>query len=387
MAPAFGEKAMLDQEALISGYANKLIQGLRRASANGQAVDLVQWYNFATFDIIGDLAFGQQLGGLDGGSSNAWIQRIRSGIRLLPTIFILKEIPLLNVTFEWLFGKRLRKVQNEHKDKCRQMVDERLEAGAHGERRGDFFDHFDKDLGLTNAELAANADVFMIAGSETSATTLSGVSWLLLAHPEAFARCKAEVRSAFQSVDDITMTAASTRLPFMFACLQETFRLFPPVPGISWRETQKPMTIVGCEIPAKVSCGLSHGPPSKSKWLIPPIYIQTKIGVIQLPTYRSSRNWHRPRDFCPERWLPEASKDSQSPFYHDRREALKPFSYGPRDCIGRNLAFHEMRLILARLLWEFDVGLVETGEDWMAKQKIWTFWDKPPLMVKLVQRQ
>jgi averantin hydroxylase len=61
-----------------------------------------------------------------------------------------------------------------------------------------------------------------------------------------------------------------------------------------------------------------------------------------------------------------------------------PFSLGPRGCIGRNLAYAEMRLILAKVLWNFDLELDEQrcGE-WMKCQKIYFLWEKPPLWVKL----
>ncbi len=66
---------------------------------------------------------------------------------------------------------------------------------------------------------------------------------------------------------------------------------------------------------------------------------------------------------------------------------MQPFSYGPRSCLGKNLARAEMRLILAKLLWRFDVELDEYSEKWMAGQKIFGFWAKPPLMCRLVPIQ
>lgn len=119
-------------------------------------------------------------------------------------------------------------------------------------------------------------------------------------------------------------------------------------------------------------------------------HAQTKVGVPQLASYHNTRNFHDPTNFHPERWLPSATTDPKSPFFNDRRDAHRPFSVGPRDCIGRNLAYHEMRLILARLVWEFDLELVggggQHGEEWLQRQKIWIFWDKGPLMVRLRRR-
>lgn len=106
----------------------------------------------------------------------------------------------------------------------------------------------------------------------------------------------------------------------------------------------------------------------------------------QLAAFHSPLNFHDPQSFCPERWLPEVYNDPTSPFYNDRRDVHKPFSFGPRDCIGRNLAFHEMRLILALALWKFDLELDKGMENWH-DQKIYALWKKPPLLIKVSERK
>lgn len=64
------------------------------------------------------------------------------------------------------------------------------------------------------------------------------------------------------------------------------------------------------------------------------------------------RYWTKSKSFVPERWL-EGSGN------HDNKEAAKPFELGPRVCSGINLAYLEMRIILAKLVWGFDGELVE----------------------------
>jgi len=65
---------------------------------------------------------------------------------------------------------------------------------------------------------------------------------------------------------------------------------------------------------------------------------------------------------------------------------FQPFSYGPRNCIGRALAYNEMRLILARVLWNFDMELCKESQDW-ATQKTFVLWEKSELHCVLKPRK
>jgi cytochrome P450 len=101
------------------------------------------------------------------------------------------------------------------------------------------------------------------------------------------------------------------------------------------------------------------------------------VSVQNYAAYHHELNFRRPDDFIPERFL------SDPDFASDNREVLQPFSVGPRNCIGRNLAYLEMRLILAKVVYNFELELDEarTG-DW-AHQKAFLLWDKRPLWVRI----
>lgn len=97
----------------------------------------------------------------------------------------------------------------------------------------------------------------------------------------------------------------------------------------------------------------------------------------QYPANHSSRNWTDPDAFVPERWMgDERYKD-------DNHASMNAFSFGPRNCLGKNLAYAEMRLIAAKVLFNFDLELQDAFTDWMEGQKVFTLWEKPSLMVKL----
>lgn len=90
--------------------------------------------------------------------------------------------------------------------------------------------------------------------------------------------------------------------------------------------------------------------------------------------------------FKPQRFLPQTHPLYETRYANDNKAAFKPFSAGPRDCIGKNLAYAEMRLAIARLLWNFDMKLEQGQDDWVDKQKTFVVYEKGPLMVKLHPR-
>lgn len=86
----------------------------------------------------------------------------------------------------------------------------------------------DDRQGLSVPELASNANSIIIAGSETTATLLSGATYLLTTHPAVLKRVADEVRSTFKSEEEITLLSVQ-KLPYMLACLNESLRKYPPV--------------------------------------------------------------------------------------------------------------------------------------------------------------
>ena len=104
---------------------------------------------------------------------------------------------------------------------------------------------------------------------------------------------------------------------------------------------------------------------------------RTSVSVSHWSCYHSADNFRDPDKFIPERWLGDES------YGDDKKRALQPFSLGPRNCLGINLAYAEMRVILARLLWNFDIELCEESNNWVEGIKVFMIYQRPPLMVKL----
>lgn len=73
-----------------------------------------------------------------------------------------------------------------------------------------------------------------------------------------------------------------------------------------------------------------------------------------------------------------------SPSTSDDQSAFQPFHLGWHSCIGQAVAYAEMRLVVARLVYAFDIQLADPTDGWdWKKQKTFVFWEKNPLKVSI----
>ncbi|VBB80867.1 Putative cytochrome P450 E-class, group I [Podospora comata] len=321
MAHGFSDRSMREQQPLIKQYVDLLMRKLR--AAGGKKVDLAAWYNYTTFDVIGDLAFGESFGCLEGGEYHPWVKAIFELARVGVVFQSLVHYP-------WVFKALMAVVPKS-------LMEER-----------------ERQL----QKLQANSAILIIGGSETTATLLSGVTFLLMTNLDALEKLTAEVRGAFKSEDEIDFMSVSN-LPYLLACLDEALRMYPPVP------TGLPRVVP----PAGASIAEHYVPGG------------TVVAVHQWAMYHNEEHFKKPFEFHPERWLGDPE------FASDHKEAFQPFHLGPRNCLGRNLAYIEMRLILARVLWNFDLKMDEDSADWMSKQRIFNLWEKGALNAYLTPVQ
>ncbi|KAF8811334.1 cytochrome P450 monooxygenase CYP63 [Phlegmacium glaucopus] len=179
----------------------------------------------------------------------------------------------------------------------------------------------------------------LLASRDTTACVLTFITYFLAIHPEAAQRLRAEVLEhcgptsfpTFQQFRD---------MKYMRAVINETLRLFPPVP-LNVRESRS----TPCIFPQS---DRTHPHTSKQPLYMPPA---TTVAYFPLLTQRNPALWGDDADnFDPERWIdPERSVK-----YVANPAMFSPFSSGPRICIGQNYAYNEMSYFLVRLLQQFD---------------------------------
>ena len=226
----FSDKALKDQEPLIARHVEMLITRIRQHvdSGTGDAVlDIVQWYNFCVFDIIGDLAFGESFGCLEGQKYHSWIETIIHHFKAAVLMSACRFYPLLYRLLVWSVPKSSIQKQQQHFLMAKQKVQNRLGIK---QDRPDFLSHLTKARdSLTDSEIESTAGIIIIAGSNSLTTTLAGITNYLLRSPQALEELSREVRGAFKTEAEINLTNLGL-LPYLSAVIEEGLRIISPVP-------------------------------------------------------------------------------------------------------------------------------------------------------------
>ncbi|KAG8156760.1 hypothetical protein KVR01_013365 [Diaporthe batatas] len=361
LSRSFSAQALREQQGIIQHYVDLLIRRLREECDNGrQAINLVRWFNYTTFDVVGDLAFGEPFHCLDAADYVPFVELVFQSIKSAAFLFCARRYPLVESLLMCLIPKDVRRKLQDHYDWTHERVKSVL--GAEKTRPG-FMEALagkGSEAGqekLTMDEVMATSNTLIVAGSETTATVLSAAVYLLTSHPRVLEKLEDEIRSSFSSEEDISMLSVQ-KLQYTLAVLDESMRMYPAVP------TGPPRLI-------------AKGGDTILKQYVPE---NTVVSVWQWPLYHNPDYFTLPNSFIPERWTGDER------FSRDARSAFMPFSHGPRDCLGRNLAYAEMRLILARLIWNFDVRLAEETWGWDERSKVFLLWEKGPVKVYLKPR-
>lgn len=262
---AFSDKALREQEPLLQSYVATLISGLhRQVQGPGKGkVNLVDWFNWTTFDVIGDLSFGEPFDCLKNECYHFWVQMLFSGIQAVVFRSVILRFPPLAHALAWCMAPHIKaalRQMDTHKQLAREKVDRRLETVT---SRPDFMSYIlrhDDEKGLSREEVYANMSSIIAAGSETTATLLAGATWYLHQpqHRAILDKILAEIRGAFDSADQITL-ANVAKCEYFLAVIEESFRIYPP--GLAGQPRLVPPggdTVSGYFIPEGVSCSLPY---------------------------------------------------------------------------------------------------------------------------------
>ncbi|KAH9057597.1 putative P450 monooxygenase [Lactarius vividus] len=192
--------------------------------------------------------------------------------------------------------------------------------------------------------LSQEAAALLGAGSDSSAIAATAISYHVLHNPEVQQRLVSELRTVWPILEEVPRYEVFEKLPYLTAVIKEGLRMFPGGTALPRVVPPEGATIAGTFVPGGVSPGYAAQPV--------PVHAhgsQTVVSQWFLCVLRSPAIFSDPDVFIPERWLGEEAKTLEA--------WLVSFSKGPRSCLGINLAYCELYLVIAGLFRRFDVTL------------------------------
>ncbi|CAI6337189.1 unnamed protein product [Periconia digitata] len=358
---AFSEAAMRSAETFLHSNMDRWLELLGQLPKGkdgewSESFNMCDWMNWLVFDILGDLCFGKCFNMKESDSELRHIPELMvSFLELLHPVYFspwsslwvwakprgldwLLEVASPPSVTNWgnfVAGclARRTKVQEEN---------EKLEK-PDSEVRKDFFYWLFKAVdpetgkkGYDLNELYGECEVLTIAGSDTTSVVLSAAFFYLSRNPAVQEKLAQEIRSTFSSYDEIKSGAKIMSCKYLTAFLQEALRMTPPVAA-------EPSRVV---LPGGTTVAGHYIPEGN----------HVSVGMYCM-------NYHKdyfpePFKFRPERWI-ATDRDNESEGSSPDSVALAesafyPFSFGSRGCVGKNLAWLEMRLVLAKSLYTYE---------------------------------
>lgn len=170
-SPAFSERALRQQEPLFRKYVDLLMYKISEVGEEGRKpVEMGQLLNFATFDVMAELCFGQPLGLLAKNEYSPWVKSIFESLKMLPIASMINYYPILNAIFTRFEPKSVTEQRVTHCKHSEERVNQRLQNGSDQPDVWNLVLAAKEGKGLTLEEMHSNAELFMLAGSETTGT-------------------------------------------------------------------------------------------------------------------------------------------------------------------------------------------------------------------------
>ncbi|KAK4454919.1 cytochrome P450 [Podospora aff. communis PSN243] len=310
LAPAFSDRSLRLQWPLIDETVNTLITELGKLSAAGKPANLSLYFSLATFDLSVSLALGEEMHSIEAGRPHPWADFFQNGVEAMCQAVAIRRFPWLQklvVTLKPPPMGGLIKQLRKHEAMCIEMVKKRQSAPS---SRPDILGlilsaHEKEGNTFSTSFMAAQLSDVIIAGTETTALTLSTATHFVARDPEILRTLREEIRGRFKSYDEISPGTVAD-LPYLNAVINEAMRIMAPVP---W----PPARIVPMQGDNVEGYHLPEG---------------TWVSTNSYAAARSPENFLSPTRFRPERWLEQDGTD--------KLDASQPFSLGTRACIGKS---------------------------------------------------
>ncbi|KAH7886910.1 cytochrome P450 [Phlebopus sp. FC_14] len=323
-------------------------------------LDCLPWFNYLAFDIIGDLAFGSPFAMILNAKDSAPIAvsqkdamkcyGTEDGCEVvnIPAVQILNDRGEFSASMgvlppSWRPYVRLLPWYRKGGQAVKNLAG--LAVAAVAKRlmtptdRVDLLSKLqqgrdDEGNPMGREELTAEALTQLIAGSDTTSNSTCAITYYLARNPSVQEKLQKELDEALASEDEFVSTFEQVkRLPYLEAVINEALRVHSTSSlGLPRVAPEGGLTINGIHFP--------------------------QGSILSVPTYtihRDKNAWGEDSDeFRPERWFERDHATMQ--------KAFNPFSFGPRSCVGRNLATMELLVIVSSILRRYHFVLAEPAK-------------------------
>ncbi|NXP27014.1 THAS synthase, partial [Scytalopus superciliaris] len=362
LTPAFSDTKLKEMIPLINQACDVLLCNLKVYANSGKAFDIQRCYNCFTLDVVGSVAFGTEVDSQKN-PDDPFVKNCRTFFEMSlfkPLLILTFSFPFIMIPLLRIFpNKKQKELNGFFIQTIKNSIAYRHQQDA-AERRRDFLQWMLDSCNsaeslaagcsdvispsatprqneaplpgrapsekvqktLTEDEIAGQAFLFLIAGYETTTSTLSFATYLLATNPECQEKVLQEV-DEFSAKHMVLDYQNVQELPYLDMVIAETLRMYPPAFRFT-REAAKDCVVLGQHIPAGA-------------------VIETAVGHL----HHNPEFWPEPEKFIPERFTEEAKKE-RHPF------AYLPFGAGPRGCIGMKMGLLETKITLLRILQKFQ---------------------------------
>jgi len=232
---AFSDKALREQEPILQIYIGTLINRLHeqvKAGWGSAVINLVDWYSWTTFDIVGELGFGETFSCLTDPRFHFWSSLVFSHFKAASLVTSVRFYPFLEKFLRWGLPSPVKNRQG-HFQMSKEKIHRRLKSGINSGYAADFMSFVidpKNEERMSLEEIETTFNILVIAGSETTASALAGTTGYLVKNPACLATLVKEIRSSFEEESGINLSAVG-KLPYLSAVIEEELRMAPPVPS------------------------------------------------------------------------------------------------------------------------------------------------------------
>lgn len=250
LAPGFSASALRKQGDIIVRHIDSLLYQISKQGNIQQGMNMSQWFMWLAFDVIADLSFGEELGTIeigktlldwsalheieadrhDLGEGNYWMHMLaNSGFQIALGYVVRRRWKAFQDLVRYcLVNEKSKRMRNKYLANARQAASQRLQRGA-DVNRFDFFSHLLREKAPeANIEFfASQGSTLVAAGTETTSTFMSALTYHLLQQPDCLKHLQDELRCTFRQHSEID--GESTKpLKYLNAVIEEGMRIFNP---------------------------------------------------------------------------------------------------------------------------------------------------------------